>query len=49
MNNRNNYMVTKADVVIAIWNGKPSGTANTIQIVKNQVKKIRTVDPNNPK
>ena len=46
---RNNYMVTKSDVVIAIWNGKPSGTSNTIQIAKNQGKKIRTINPNNPK
>ena len=49
MNNRNNYMVTKADVVIALWNGNPSGTSNTIQMAKNQGKKIRVVDPSNPK
>lgn len=49
MNNRNNYMVTKSDVVIAIWNGKPSGTANTIQMANNQGKKVRVVDLNNPK
>lgn len=42
-------MVTKADVVIAIWNETPSGTANTIQMAKQQGKKIRIINPSNPK
>ncbi len=32
MNDRNNYMVEQSDVVIAVWNGKPSGTGNTVKM-----------------
>ena len=48
MNDRNRYMVTKCDVVIAIWNGKPSGTYNTIKFAKEYGKKVRVIDPFNP-
>lgn len=33
---RNEWMVDHADVVLALWNGKPSGTANTIEYAKSQ-------------
>ena len=49
MNERNKYMVEQCDVVIAVWNGKPSGTRNTIEIAKSLGKKIRVIDPFNPK
>ncbi len=48
MNERNNYMVNECDVVIAVWNGNPSGTANTIKMAKNAGKKVRIVDPFDP-
>lgn len=49
MNDRNKYMVEQCNVVIAVWNGKPSGTGNTIKMAKTLGKKIRIVDPYNPK
>ena len=49
MNDRNNYMVEQSDVVIAVWNGKPSGTGNTVKMAKNAGKKIRIVNPFSPK
>ena len=49
MNDRNNYMVEQSDVVIAVWNGKPSGTGNTVIMAKNAGKKIRIVNPFSPK
>lgn len=49
MNNRNKYMVEQCNVVIAVWNGTPSGTGNTIQMAKSIGKKIRLVNPFEPK
>lgn len=49
MNDRNNYMVEQSDVVIAVWNGKPSGTGNTVKLARNAGKKIRIVNPFSPK
>ena len=41
MQDRNMYMVDKADVVLAIWNGEQhGGTWNTISYAKSQGKKI---------
>jgi uncharacterized phage-like protein YoqJ len=37
---RNRYMVDKSDYIVAVWNGKPSGTGNTIEYA---VKRKRTV------
>ena len=48
MNDRNKYMVEQSDVVIAVWNGKPSGTGNTVKMAKLSGKKIRVVNPYNP-
>ena len=31
MMKRNEYMVNNSDYVVAVWNGKPSGTGNTIK------------------
>jgi uncharacterized phage-like protein YoqJ len=46
MNIRNKYMVDKSSVVIAIWNGKPSGTGNTVRFAKENGCKIRIINPN---
>lgn len=45
MNKRNKYMVEKSAVVIAVWNGKPSGTGNTVRFAKEQGCKIRRINP----
>lgn len=45
MNKRNEYMVKKSDAVIAIWNGKPSGTRNTIMMAKSNNKKVKIINP----
>jgi len=37
---RNKYMVNHSDIVIAYYNGKPSGTKNTICYTKKQGKEI---------
>ena len=46
MQKRNEYMINKSDYVISIWNGTPSGTANTIAYAKQQLKKIVCINPN---
>jgi len=44
MQKRNRYMVDKADMVLAIWNGKQAGgTWNTIQYACSQNKTIRYI------
>ncbi len=48
MDDRNRYMVEQADVVIAVWNGKPSGTGNTVRMAKELGKKVRIVNPSTP-
>ena len=45
MNDRNKYMVEQSDVIIAIWNGKPSGTGNTVQFAKEKGCKIKIINP----
>ena len=42
---QNNYMVEQSDVVIAVWNGKPSGTGNTVKMAKLLGKKISIKKP----
>ena len=46
MNERNEYMVKNSSIVIACWNGKPSGTGNTIQFAKENGCKVRIIDIN---
>lgn len=38
-------MVEQSDVVIAVWNGKPSGTSNTIRFAKENGCKVRIINP----
>ena len=33
-------MVEQSDVVIAVWNGKPSGAGNIVRMAKNAGKKL---------
>lgn len=44
MQKRNEYMVDKADIVLAIWNGKTEGgTWNTIKYARSKGKPIRYI------
>ena len=44
---RNEYMVDRSGLVIAVWNGRRSGTANTLQYARLTGKEIRCtrIDP----
>ena len=43
MNERNKFMVDNSSVCIACWNGKPSGTSNTIKFAKEHGCKIKII------
>lgn len=45
MDKRNRYMVDHADCIIAVWDGKPSGTGNTVKYAQKQKKKIIVINP----
>ncbi len=45
MNDRNKYMVEHSSVCIACWNGKPSGTGNTVGLAKENGNKVRLINP----
>jgi len=45
MNDRNKFMVDHSNVVIACYNGQPSGTENTIRFAKENGCKIRLINP----
>ena len=41
----NKYMVDNSQIVIAVWNGKPSGTGNTVKYAQEQGKTVFIIDP----
>ena len=45
MKKRNQYMVDCADVVLAVWNGEPSGTGQTVWYAKEKGKVVWRIDP----
>lgn len=45
MYKRNRYMIDSADIVIAVWNGKPSGTGYTVNYAKEKGKKVYALNP----
>lgn len=45
---RNRDIVNAADEIVAFWDGKSKGTANTIQQAKNMLKKVTVVGPADP-
>lgn len=45
MQKRNEYMVDNSDYFIAVWNGKPSGTGNTVKYAKKKNKIVLLVNP----
>lgn len=46
MMKRNEYMVNRSDVVIAVWNGTKSGTGKTVNYAIDNGKKVIIIDPN---
>lgn len=47
MNDRNKFMVEHSSICVACWNGKPSGTGNTVRFAKQNGNKIRIINPEN--
>ena len=47
MNERNKFMVVHSSICVACWNGKPSGTGNTVRFAKQNGNKIRIINPEN--
>lgn len=45
MNKRNRYMVNCSDVIIAVWDGTPSGTGNTVKYAKEKNKTVILINP----
>ena len=44
MQERNQYMVDQASLLIAVWNGKPSGTGNTVKYARNKGVDVMVLD-----
>ena len=47
MNDRNKYMIDCSSFCLACWNGKPSGTGNTVRLAKQKGLKVRIINPEN--
>jgi len=45
---RNRYMIGKCDILLAVWNGRPGGTGNTISYAKAADKRIIIINPLEP-
>ena len=45
MHKRNQYMIDNSDIVIAVWNGSPSGTGKTVAYAQEREKKIVIINP----
>lgn len=46
MQKRNRYMVDKADVIVAVWDGTVSGTGMTVKYAISHQKPVLVIDPN---
>ena len=44
MDKRNRYMVDHADVLIAVWDGSPSGTGKTVRYAHQQGKSVTVIN-----
>lgn len=42
---RNRYMIDRSGLVIAVWNGTPSGTGSTVQYAKSNGRLVYTITP----
>ena len=45
MDTRNRYMVDHADFIIAVWDGRSSGTGKTVQYAQRQGKPVIIINP----
>lgn len=45
MQKRNRYMVDQADVLLAVWDGTPSGTGSTVKYAKTQGRTVWIIHP----
>ena len=45
MQRRNEFMVDNSSLLIAVWNGEPGGTANTVRYAQKTEKQIIRLDP----
>lgn len=45
MHKRNKYMVDHADFIIAVWDGRPSGTGVTVKYAQEHHKIVNIIDP----
>ena len=45
MKKRNQYMVDCVEIVLAVWNGEPSGTGQTVWYAKEKGKLVWRIDP----
>lgn len=45
MHKRNHYMVESSDVIIAVWDGTPSGTGKTVQYAQSKGKTVIVINP----
>lgn len=45
MHKRNEYMVNKSDFLIAVWDGKPSGTGKTVKYAEGIGKSVIRINP----
>ena len=45
MQRRNRYMVDNSGVVLAVWNGKPSGTGSTVRYARSKGVAVLLLDP----
>ena len=45
MHKRNRYMVDQEDYIIAVWDGRPSGTGKTVQYAQRQGKPVIAINP----
>ena len=45
MQKRNEYMVDKSDYIIAVWDGKPSGTVKTVKYAERIGKTVIRISP----
>jgi uncharacterized phage-like protein YoqJ len=45
MQRRNQYMVDQSDFLLAVWNGRPSGTGKTVLYAQSKGRPIWCIDP----
>jgi uncharacterized phage-like protein YoqJ len=42
---RNQYMVEQADIILAVWDGRPSGTGMTVRYARERHKPVWIINP----